>query len=399
MAPLVPDIISPEFNFMVAVIVGFGFGYALEQAGFSSTKKLVGLFYGYDFTVLRVFFTAGITAMIGVLLLHHFGLLNISLIYINPTFLWSAIVGGAIMGAGFIIGGFCPGTSICAMSIGKIDGFFFVIGSVFGVFIFTEVYPLIENFYKAEEWGEVRINEFFNMSASVFALIMTVIALGAFYGTSWIQSKVTHTDFMVDKSKRMGLAIVTILPLILILVTFMIPDREERIERKISDAREQKKCVFKEIEADKLAYEMVHNSYKINLIDVRPPKTYKKYHLPLAINIPLDSMLNLEYKVFFTQNQKRNIFYSDVDTITKMACLKAKFIGDSENYILRESTQQFKTMIMEAELPGITASKDEMNLFRYRSDMALKLNQLEKSMQRFSTPVKKKVRKIQGGCS
>ncbi|MBN1926339.1 MAG: YeeE/YedE family protein, partial [Prolixibacteraceae bacterium] len=128
MGPLVPYIISEEFNLIVALLIGIGFGFILEQAGFSSTRKLVGLFYGYDFTVLRVFFTAGVTAMVGVLLLGHYGLLDLSVIYVNPTFLRSALIGGIIMGAGFIIGGFCPGTSVCAAAIGKIDGMLFVLG-------------------------------------------------------------------------------------------------------------------------------------------------------------------------------------------------------------------------------------------------------------------------------
>ncbi|MCK5206688.1 MAG: sulfurtransferase, partial [Cyclobacteriaceae bacterium] len=100
MGPLVPSIISDEFDLIIAIILGFGFGFILEQAGFSSSKKLVGLFYGYNFVVLKVFFTAGITAMIGVLAFSHFGLLDISLIYVNPTFLKSAIVGGLVMGVG-----------------------------------------------------------------------------------------------------------------------------------------------------------------------------------------------------------------------------------------------------------------------------------------------------------
>lgn len=106
MGPLVPDIISENLNLIVALLIGMSFGAILEQAGFSTSKKLVGLFYGYDFTVLRVFFTAGIVAMIGVMGLVHYGLLDINLIYINPTFLWSAITGGLIMGLGFVIGGF-----------------------------------------------------------------------------------------------------------------------------------------------------------------------------------------------------------------------------------------------------------------------------------------------------
>ena len=86
MGPLVPDIVSNNLNFIVAFMIGIAFGAILEQAGFSSAKKLVGLFYGYDFTVLRVFFTAGIVAMIGVMGLEHFGLLDINLVYINPLF-------------------------------------------------------------------------------------------------------------------------------------------------------------------------------------------------------------------------------------------------------------------------------------------------------------------------
>jgi hypothetical protein len=136
MGPLVPDIIGNDLNFIIAIFIGIAFGYILEQAGFSTSKKLVGLFYGYDFTVLRVFFTAGVTAMLGVVAMGHFGLLDLSLIYVNPTFLWSAIVGGLIMGLGFVIGGFCPGTSVCAAAIGKIDAMIFIAGSFAGVFIF-----------------------------------------------------------------------------------------------------------------------------------------------------------------------------------------------------------------------------------------------------------------------
>ena len=57
MAPFIPQgYINPELTLFFALMLGIGFGYILEQAGFSSARKLAGVFYGYDFVVLRVFF-------------------------------------------------------------------------------------------------------------------------------------------------------------------------------------------------------------------------------------------------------------------------------------------------------------------------------------------------------
>ncbi len=74
--------------------------------------------------------------MLGLLFFSLFGWVDLNLIYVNPTYLTSAIVGGIIMGAGFIMGGYCPGTSFCGASIGKIDAMVFIGGLFIGVFIF-----------------------------------------------------------------------------------------------------------------------------------------------------------------------------------------------------------------------------------------------------------------------
>ncbi|HNX79179.1 MAG TPA: YeeE/YedE thiosulfate transporter family protein, partial [Prolixibacteraceae bacterium] len=97
----------PEWiDLVFALFIGIGFGFALEQAGFSSSRKLAGMFYGYDTTVLKVFFTAAMVALIGAQLLSYFGLLDLSLVYVNEYYVNAAIIGGIIMGAGFIMGGF-----------------------------------------------------------------------------------------------------------------------------------------------------------------------------------------------------------------------------------------------------------------------------------------------------
>ena len=129
MGPLAPnELISENTNFLLAFFIGIAFGWVLESSGFSSSRKLAGIFYGYDAVVLKVFFTAAITAMLGLLFMSLFGWVDLSLIYVNPTYLTSAIIGGVVMGAGFIMGGFCPGTSFCGAAIGKIDAMVFIAG-------------------------------------------------------------------------------------------------------------------------------------------------------------------------------------------------------------------------------------------------------------------------------
>src|SRR5512140_669336 len=155
MGPFVPDLISDQLNLVVALILGIAFGFVLEQAGFSSSRRLVGVFYGYDFTVLRVFFTAAVTAMSGVILLGYLGFLDMDAIFVNPMWLRPAIVGGIIMGLGFILGGYCPGTSVCAASIGKVDALFFVGGGLLGVLLFGELFPLYHRFFESTARGPV----------------------------------------------------------------------------------------------------------------------------------------------------------------------------------------------------------------------------------------------------
>ncbi len=182
MGPLIAyNIISDNTNLLFAFFIGIGFGYILESSGFSSSRKLVGVFYGYDTVVLKVFFTAAITAMVGLLFLSLFKWIDLDLIYINPTFLWSTIFGGIIMGAGFIVGGFCPGTSMCAASIGKIDAMVFVAGLFIGVIIFNEGYPIWDDFYKAKYLGAPKLSTVLGIKDGVLALIIIAMALIAFW--------------------------------------------------------------------------------------------------------------------------------------------------------------------------------------------------------------------------
>ncbi len=196
MGPLVPqEVISEGWNFFIAFTVGIGFGFALEQAGFSSSRKLAGVFYGYDAVVLKVFFTAAVVGMIGLLYFSLFDWIDLNLVWVNPTFLWSAIVGGVIMGAGFIIGGFCPGTSVCAAAIGKIDAFVFLGGIVIGIFAFGELYPIIKSLYMAKYLGQIKLSEVLGISQGMLAFFVILAALGMFWVAEIVEKKFPREEY------------------------------------------------------------------------------------------------------------------------------------------------------------------------------------------------------------
>ena len=196
MGPLISyDIISQNSNFLFAFLIGIGFGFVLEASGFSSSRKLAGVFYGYDTVVLKVFFTAAITGMIGLLFLSLFNWIDLDLVYINPTYLYSTIAGGIIMGAGFIIGGFCPGTSFCAASIGKIDAMFFIGGMLVGVLIFAEAFPLLEEFFYAKNLGIPTLSEKLGLKDGVVVLGIIIIAMGMFRAGEWAEKKFPREEY------------------------------------------------------------------------------------------------------------------------------------------------------------------------------------------------------------
>ena len=104
-----------EVSLIVAFMIGIGFGFFLERAGFGNAKKLAAQFYFTDMSVLKVMFSAIVTAMLGVYYLSVIGWVDLSMVYLTPTNILPQIVGGLLLGFGFVIGGYCPGTS-CVVS-------------------------------------------------------------------------------------------------------------------------------------------------------------------------------------------------------------------------------------------------------------------------------------------
>ncbi len=178
-----------DVSLIVAFAIGIGFGFFLERAGFGSARKLAAQFYLRDMTVLKVMFTAIVTAMLGLFYLNWIGFIDLSLVYTSNTYLLPQIAGGLILGFGFVIGGYCPGTSCVAVSTGRIDAIVFLIGVMAGIFFFGEVFPLLSGFFYSTNMGVITLPELINLPYGMIVFFVVLISIGAFAASEWAEKK------------------------------------------------------------------------------------------------------------------------------------------------------------------------------------------------------------------
>lgn len=183
------DLFGLDISLIIAFVIGIGFGFMLERGGFGSARILAAQFYLGNMRVLKVMFTAIVTAMLGVYFLSVFGYMDLSLIYISNTYLIPQVLGGLFLGVGFVIGGYCPGTSMVAFSTGKIDGLVYVFGVIAGIFVFGEMFPLITEFYYSSDMGSVTLPSYFGLTYGLVVFLVVIMAIGAFVAAKWSEKK------------------------------------------------------------------------------------------------------------------------------------------------------------------------------------------------------------------
>lgn len=183
-----------SLSLVVAFLVGIGFGFFLERAGFGSSRKLAAQFYFTDMTVFKVMFTAIVTAMLGVYYLSVFGVMDLSLVYLTPTFLVPQIVGGLILGAGFVVGGYCPGTACVGVATGRIDALVLFVGIFAGIFGFNELYPLVSGFYNSTDMGQLTLPQVTGLPYGLLVFAVVLMALGGFAGAEWVEKRMASRN-------------------------------------------------------------------------------------------------------------------------------------------------------------------------------------------------------------
>jgi len=184
-------------DLLIAFAIGVAFGFALERAGLGSARKLTGQFFFRDFTVLKVMFSAILTAMLGTFWLGRLGLIDVAFLYIPDTHLLPQLAGGAIFGLGFALAGLCPGTSCVSAATGRGDGAAVVAGLFAGVTVTGLFFSRLQPFYESGGGRAWTLPQLLHLPYGVVVLLVVAMALAAFAAVNVIAK-----DIEVDVQLR-----------------------------------------------------------------------------------------------------------------------------------------------------------------------------------------------------
>ena len=278
--------------FLAAFVIGLLFGIALERAGFGSSRRLAGVFYFEDMAVVKVMFTALVTAMLGLAYLLTFGWIAPDAVYFMPTVYGAQLVGGLIFGVGFVMGGWCPGTSAVGIASGKVDAMFFFGGAVVGSIFFNEVFSLVKPLYTWGEAGVVFIYQSLGMSLGAFPLLFTLIAVGCFWAVEFLEE---------SRGKGGGLfgsRFLKTFSLALVILGFGLsltggqPGQWAAATEKMGEAELLSLIAAgrDHMEPEELADRLMAGEPGIVVVDIRPEKEFQAFHIRGAVNVQLPSL-------------------------------------------------------------------------------------------------------------
>ncbi|MEO8034113.1 MAG: YeeE/YedE thiosulfate transporter family protein [Acidobacteriota bacterium] len=276
---------SREAGLVVAVLIGIAFGFVLERAGFGRADKLAAQFYLRDMRVFKVMFTGIVTAMTGLVIASAFGLVNlreISESIASPTWIWPMLAGGFVLGAGFIISGYCPGTSIVATASGNLDGLVTVAGVVTGTFLYSELLqiPVFHQFHNSGAKGAWFLYDIVKGPPQLVAAVIAAGAVLAFVGAEKVEAWLGG-ERTAKKTRRFALATVMLLA-VTALVTIAVPATPA-----------QASVPTPAITAAELARVFVDAPWSVRVLDTRDAASFGRMRVPGSQNVTAASLADV----------------------------------------------------------------------------------------------------------
>jgi uncharacterized protein len=125
---------------VIALVVGVVMGILIQRMRASNPSVILKNLRLEDFSVLKFMATA---IAVGAVLVHVIASMTAVHFAVKPTYVVGLLLGGVVFGAGFAVGGYCPGTCIVGAAEGRRDALATIAGGITGALVFTLVYTSV----------------------------------------------------------------------------------------------------------------------------------------------------------------------------------------------------------------------------------------------------------------
>ncbi len=373
MAPFHPTGI---IGILVTLLIGFCFGFVLERAGFGNARNLAAQFYLSDMRVLKVMFTGIVTAMLLTFAASAVGLLDFSRVWVPPTYFWPGVIGGFVLGVGFIVGGYCPGTSLVSMATLKIDGLLFATGVFSGLFAFAQSMPWVWRFWNtAGSAGRLTLADWLGVDAGLLVVGVLLMAVGAFWFAEQVErffrrgdSPAPAPEPRIRRFRRTALVAGVLLALTTAVVGQPSVEREIAWQQDSLQQRLQRREVF--VDPAELLDLMHNNQIQRVLLDVRDLSDYNLFHLVDARHVTLEQ-LQTNWPSTLAHESVVVVMSNDEQRATE--AWKRLAVQGVNAYILAGGINRWLDLYREqlANIPGQQVAATGDDQLRYPFDEAL----------------------------
>lgn len=131
-------------SILLAIIIGGAFGFVLDRVGATNPDYIIGMLRLSNLHLMKTILLAiavGALLMFAGLLA---GLLDAGHMSVKGAY-WGVVVGGALLGVGFAVAGYCPGTGLAAAATGRTDAFVFILGGLVGAGLYMLTFGWVES--------------------------------------------------------------------------------------------------------------------------------------------------------------------------------------------------------------------------------------------------------------